>query len=181
MKARRPSSRTHRMKPDDSLNLTPLIDVITTLMFFLLIFAAVMPVAIIDAPLPKIASNAEEVKKAIDDKNKLDVNVFIDSKGFRVRSSSGAEKVIPVAGGAFPYSELHKVLVALHAKRTDSKEITLMPQDDVKYSVLIEVMDASRELVQGDEGYQNIPPEIANKPESMQFNRLFSDVSIGGV
>ncbi len=30
----------------------------------------------IDAPLPKIASTAEEVKKAKDDQNKLEVTVY---------------------------------------------------------------------------------------------------------
>ena len=46
---------------------------------------------------------------------------------------------------------------------------------------MIQVMDASRELQNGDPGYQSVPPEIAHKPESQQFNRLFPDVSIGGV
>ena len=46
---------------------------------------------------------------------------------------------------------------------------------------MIGAMDASRELYKGDTGYQALSPEIANKPESQQFNRLFSEVSIGGV
>ncbi len=56
-----------------------------------------------------------------------------------------------------------------------------MPADDTTYDVMVEVMDASRELVQGDAGFQQVPPDIAQKPESMQFNRLFPDASIGGV
>jgi hypothetical protein len=42
-------------------------------------------------------------------------------------------------------------------------------------------MDASRELAKGDQGYKAVPPEIAQKPESQQFNRLFPEVSIGGI
>ena len=46
---------------------------------------------------------------------------------------------------------------------------------------MIDALDASRELQKHDAGFQAVPPEIAAKPESMQFNRLFPDVSIGGV
>jgi len=79
--ATKPSSRTHRSRPDDSLNLTPLIDMITCLMFFLLMFASILPVVMIDAPLPKVASTAEEVKQAKNDEAKMEVVVSINSKG----------------------------------------------------------------------------------------------------
>ncbi len=179
--ARKPSSRTHRTRPMDGLNLTPFIDMITCLMFFLLMFAAFIPVAIIDAPLPKVASTADEVKKAKEDKNKLEVTVYIDAKGIRVRSDYGGEKTFPSAGGKQAYGDIHKFLVSLHQKKPDTREITLIPSDDVTYETMINVMDASRELAKDDPGYQAIPPEIAQKPESLQFNRLFPDVSIGGV
>ena len=73
--SRTPSSRTNRIRPPDGINLTPFIDMITCLMFFLMMFAALVPVAIIDAPLPKVASTAEEVRKAKDDQNKLELLV----------------------------------------------------------------------------------------------------------
>ncbi len=154
---------------------------ITCLMFFLLMFAALIPVAIIDAPLPKIASTAEEVKKAKEDDNKLEVTVYIDTKGLRVRADVGGERSFPVVNGKYPYEELHKHLVGIHQKKPDTKEITLMPTDDVTYETMIEVMDSARELTQNDPGFQPVPPDIAQKPESVQFNRLFPDVSIGGV
>jgi len=186
--ARKPSSASHRQRPMDGLNLTPFIDMITCLMFFLLMFAAVIPVSIIDAPLPKVASTADEVKKAKDDKNKMEVTVYIDAKGLRVRSDFGGERTFPMEAstkqGDTPkpdFKELHKFLVQLHAKKPDAREITLMPSDDVPYEMMILVMDAARELAKDDTGYQAVPPEISQKPESLQFNRLFPDVSIGGV
>jgi len=71
--------------------------------------------------------------------------------------------------------------VILKSKRPTARELTLIPTDDILYEVLIGVMDASRELYKEDPGYQALSPEIAKKPESQQFNRLFPDVSIGGV
>jgi|688.fasta_scaffold821850_2 biopolymer transport protein ExbD len=182
MSAKKPSQRTHRSRPDDSLNLTPMIDMITCLMFFLLMFATLLPVAIIDAPLPKIASTAEEVKKAKDTSNKLEVMVWISPKGFQVKSDVAPEKSFAAAqNGELPFEELHKFLVQLKQKRPNSKEITFMPSDDTPYAALVEVMDAARDLNKEDAGYQNIPAELQGKPESEQFNRLFPEVSIGGV
>ncbi|NBX68784.1 MAG: biopolymer transporter ExbD [Proteobacteria bacterium] len=179
--AKKPSSRTHRSRPDDSLNLTPLIDMITCLMFFLLMFASILPVVMIDAPLPKVASTAEEVKQAKNDEAKMEVTVTINSKGFTVKSDVAPEKSFSVGPTGYPYTDLHKYLVGLKSKRPNAKEITLMPSDDTVYETMIGVMDASRELFKDDPGYQALSPEIARKPESQQFNRLFPEVSIGGV
>lgn len=183
--AHAPSGRNHRQKPDEELNIVPMIDMVTNLMFFLMMFASMLPIAFIDAPLPKVASTAEEVKKAKEDeKAKLEVAVDISVNGFTVKSDVGGTKQIPLgADGKYNYVELHNVLVQLHTKRPNAREITLNPQDDTVYDTLILTMDAARELVSGDNGFQNLPPDMVNKPagDKEQFNRLFPDVSIGGV
>lgn len=180
--AKSPSKRNHRQRPLEGLNLTPFIDMITCIMFFLLMFAGIIPVVIIDAPLPKIASTADEVKKAKEDEKKLELTVVINENGFDVKTGGlGDKKFAMSADGKYPYEELRKFLVDVHVKKPDSREITLVPADSTTYEVMINVMDSSRELKQGDAGFQQIPPDIAQKPESLQFNRLFPDVSIGGV
>lgn len=178
---RKPSSQSHRMKPMEGLNLTPFIDMITCLMFFLLMFAAMIPVTIIDAPLPKVASTADEVKKAKEDKNKLELIVYIDVQGLRLKSDYGGTRSFPIVAGKLPLVDFHKHLVGIKKRHGESTEITLIPNDDVTYDTLIQVMDASRELAKEDPGYKAVPPDISQKPESTQFNRLFPDVSIGGV
>ncbi len=180
--ARKPSSRTNRIRPDESLNLAPLIDMVTCLMFFLLAFAGIIPVSIIDAPLPKIASTAEEVKMAKENDNKLEVTVEIGPTAVVVREgSSGSRSFAANEKGEMPFPDIHKHLVSLHSKRPKSREITLVPQNTVTYDVIIGVMDAARELVKGDPGYEELPPGTAQSPDSTSFNRLFPDVSIGGV
>ena len=179
--AHAPSGRNHRVKPNEELNLVPMIDMVTNLMFFLMMFASVLPVMIIDAPLPKIASTAEEVKKAKDEPKTMDVNIAITAKGFGIKVDGAGEHNIPMLGTEYNYAELHKFLVQLKSRKSSTDEITMVPTDDVQYAVMIRVMDEARELVKGDPGFQAVPPEIAQKPESMQFNRLFPKVSIGGV
>lgn len=179
--AHKPSGRNHRMKPDEELNIVPMIDMVTNLMFFLMMFASVMPVMMINAPMPKIASTAEEVKKAKESENAFEVTVSVSKKGFDVRSDAGSKSIPVIAEGKYNYAELHTFLVQLHAKKPKAKELTLTPADDTPYDVMIEVMDAARELVKADPGFQTVPPEIAQKPESEEFNRLFPEITIGGV
>jgi len=165
----------------EGLNLTPFIDMITCLMFFLMMFAGVIPVVMINAPLPKVASTAEEVKKAKEEDNKLDLTLYINASGFVVKTAGLGDKTFMLNNGAYPYEDLHKHLLGVKGKRPKANEITLVPSDDVTYDVMVQVMDASRELRKGDEGFQAVPPDISSKPESDQFNRLFPEVSIGGV
>ena len=182
MAARKPSERTHRTRPDDQLNLTPMIDLITCLMFYLLMFASVMPVVIIDAPLPKIASTADEIRKAQDTSNKLEVMVYISSEGFRVKSDLEGEKSFSLSPvKKWPNDELHQYLVQLKQKSPNTKEITLLPSDDIAYYVMVDVMDAARDLKRDDIGFKQVPLELEGTPESEQFNRLFPEVSIGGI
>lgn len=182
--AHAPSGRNHRQKSDDEINIVPMIDMVTNLMFFLMMFASMLPIAFIDAPLPKVASTAQEVKKAKeDDKAKLEVSVDISTTGFTVKSDVGGSKQIPLgADGKYNYAELHSVLVALKAKKPNAREITINPADDVTYETNINVMDAARDLLPGDPGFEKLPPDVANRPEeNVKYNRLFPDVSIGGV
>jgi biopolymer transport protein ExbD len=152
-------------------------------MFFLLMFAAVIPVAIIDAPLPKIAATADEVKKAKENENnKLDLMVYINPKALVVKSDLAGQKEFPRVGeNQYAYAEFHKYLVTLKQKRPQAKELTLMPTDETTYDVMIEVMDQARELNKEDPGFQVVPQEASKNADSFQYNRLFPDVSIGGV
>lgn len=180
--AKKPSQRTNRIRPDDSLNLAPLIDMVTCLMFFLLAFAGIIPVAMIDAPLPKIASTAEEVKLANKQDNKLEVTVDISPSAITVRDDGGSIRSFSAnEKGEFGFDDLHKYLVTLHSRKPKSHEITIIPSNAVTYETIILVMDAARELVKGDPGFKELPPGSQGTSESMSFNRLFPDVSIGGV
>ncbi len=170
------------MRSVEDLNLAPLIDMVTCLMFFLLAFAGIVPVAIIDAPLPKIASTAEEVKLAKDNENKLELTVDISPTAIVVREGgAGSRSFAPNEKGEFPIAELHTHFLTIHTKRPKSHEITLVPANAVTYETIIAVMDAARERVKGDPGFEELPPGAQGSPDAMSFNRLFPDVSIGGV
>jgi biopolymer transport protein ExbD len=180
--ATKPSARGRRHRALEGLNIAPLIDMVTCLMFFLLFFAGIIPVVILPAPLPKIASTADEIKQAQEDKNKLEVIVDVSENTLTVKvDGMGSKSFTKLADGNYPYPDFHKHLVGLKKMRPQTTEVTLIPSDLVIYDTLIQVMDHARELMPGDDGYQEPPPGTQGKPESAQFNRLFPDMSIGGV
>ena len=181
--ANRPSSRTNRMRPDSELNLTPMIDMITCLMFFLMMFASLLPVVVIDAPLPRVATTAADFKKAQENEKQTEIILTINTDGFDLKVANSASQKFPVlADGRFPYDKMHKTLVQIQQNQKIQKaDFTLLPNDATPYEVIIGTMDATRELMREDPGYQPVPADIASKPESQQFNRLFPEVSIGGL
>src|SRR4051812_22453590 len=119
--AYKPSGRNHRVRPSTELNLVPMIDVVTNIMFFLMMLAGVVPVVMINAPLPKIASTADEIKQAKDDKNDLDLTVTINAGALVVKSEIGGTHAFPVQNGRYPWEEFHKFLVEVHNKRNTAK------------------------------------------------------------
>ncbi len=179
--AHKPSERTNRLSVSQELNLTSLIDIISTIMFFLLIFLGMLPVVIIDAPIPKVATTAEEVRRAKETRPDIDVTVWIKNNGFSVRAGGASINIPKNEKGEYLYKDLHNYLVKIHSQYPKIKDVTLVPDDNIIYDVLVETMDSARALEKGDIGYQTISPDIIGKPESAQFNQLFPEIIIGGV
>jgi hypothetical protein len=74
-----------------------------------------------------------------------------------------ARKIPALAGGGIDAKELTDYLFAVKAKFRKSKDIILVPADDVTYDTLIQVMDASREkreLLNGQWVYPELFPAV---------------------
>lgn len=179
--AHKPSERTNRLATSSELNLTSLIDIISTIMFFLLIFLGMLPVVVIDAPIPKVATTADEIRRAKETQPDIDVTVWIKNNGFVVRAGGFSVNIPKTEKGEFSYTDLHQHLVRIHLDHPKIKEVTIIPDDNIIYDVLVETMDAARALEKGDPGYQVLSPNEIGKPESAQYNQLFPDIIIGGV
>src|SRR6478752_10075234 len=100
-----PTSRK-RKKPEEKLNLVPIMDSIFIFIFFLLMSASFLKIYEIGSPIP-IVSDQEKPK---DDKEPfaltmvLDTNVITLSKGI---PSSPIQKFTRAEGGDFNYEEIH--------------------------------------------------------------------------
>lgn len=178
----KPSSRSNRKSVNSDLNITPLIDLVTCLMFFLLMFSGIIPFAFIDAPLPKIATSAAEMKQAEKKDKPLNLMVFVRSDMVVVKTDRTAEKQFArTPDGSLPLADIHAHFIELKNISPNDRDITLVPDNDTKYDTLVQIMDSARELVKGDPGWIAGAGEVQKTSDPNAPNVLFPDVSIGGI
>jgi biopolymer transport protein ExbD len=125
------------------LNLTPMIDILTCLLFFLLLsFGASVPV-IADGPTNPTVS-----------KLKITVGLQISDKGMLVTASHDlmSEQELAKLKRFFPKKKneqdvkgLHEYLWKLKNNFPNSTSIIITPSPGTRYDVIVSAMDASRE------------------------------------
>ena len=137
------------------LNLMPMIDILTCLLFFLLISFGAVLIALINASTPVLSEADSEANYS---KTRVTMGVHITEKGFLATGSHDAmteeelkvlKRVFPKKDGAFDYEGLHEYLWGIKKQYPDSSTIILTPEAEVPYEVLVGVMDASRDRAGG--------------------------------
>ena len=154
--ARKPSGRGHREKEKvPPLNITPIMNLIIILIPALLLSAAFVQIAVINVSAPQIGSGvAEETPE--DDVKKLNLTVAVTDKGFTVAGTGavlggeGAEEAGPTipkkADGEYDFEALANKLAEIKDAFPDETKMVLNAEPDIKYTVVIMTMDATREL-----------------------------------
>lgn len=168
--AGRPSQRIRSKYAPEELNILPVMNVFMILVPFLLLSSAFVQLTIVDTSLParaKSSTTAEETPP--ENKPKLNLTVFVTNDGLLLAGYGGVLEVQgeTPAGQSEPASNRFKIdmkEVAGGAKEYDwdafrdnlkkVKEafpqhysIIILPDNEVKYSVIIKLMDVSREYV----------------------------------
>jgi biopolymer transport protein ExbD len=134
-----------------NLNVTPMIDVLTTLLFFLLLSFGAVIVALINASVPALSegTDAPEITKT-----KVTMTLTITDKGFFVTGSNDAltddelnklKKSIPLGKDGYDYQGLNDFLLDTKQRYKDSDSIVIIPDAEIPYEVLVKSMDFSRE------------------------------------
>jgi biopolymer transport protein ExbD len=138
------------------LNLTPLMDVMSNILFFLLAAFGTSIVAILPATIPVASNEESSVEK---DENKVTVNLRADASGFTVTCESqtitraqlqGLEGFIPKKNGDFDRAQLTALLRRIKERYPESNPMMLVPDDNLRYEDIVKIMDAARELKLAD-------------------------------
>jgi biopolymer transport protein ExbD len=181
-----------RIREDEEtgeLNIVPYLDVVVNLVMFLLLsMTGLITLGVLNVSAPKAGGSAVVTDKQ-DQKDagpKLLLTVAIAKQGFFIAEAGGLlgadakaadmsrAPTIPLKGdGKYDFAELSRQLAAIkdrypQEKDKDESPIILSADFDVVYDILIQTMDACRELVIRD-------PADPNKTER---KRLFRDVSL---
>lgn len=170
-----PSSRK-RKKPDEKLNLVPIMDSIFIFIFFLLMSATFLKIYEIGSDVPLI-SDAEPPK---DQKDPLALSLKIETNQMTLTRGVPSRPIQTFTrqpDGQFNLEELHTVLIGLKKQYLTEDTIIFEPQGDLTYEDIVKVMDAVRKLNKTDEAIYRPNKEGVDE----KLKELFSKIIFGNL
>jgi biopolymer transport protein ExbD len=170
-----PTSRK-RKKPEERLNLVPIMDSVFIFIFFLLMSASFLKIYEIGSDVP-IISDAQPPK---DQKDPLALT--LTAKSDEITLSRGVpsrqfKKFSRQADGEFNYDEIHEVLIDLKKQHVDENTIIFEPFGDLTYEEIVKIMDTVRMLHRTDEAiFKKNKDGIEEKIKELFSKIIFSNL-----
>jgi biopolymer transport protein ExbD len=156
--------RVRRLRKEVAhLEVTAFINLIVVLVPFLLSTAVFTRLAVLDLTLPAQSSSSVEQLKVEDLKLEIVIRPDALDVGDRI---GGLIQRIANSNGSYDTQALGTLMQQIKARFPDKTAATVLAQPDTPYDVLVQVMDAVRE----------VPPAHGAKPVRTE---LFPDISIG--
>jgi biopolymer transport protein ExbD len=158
------SKRTKEEFPTDImevLNLTPLMDIMTVLVVFLLISAVFMSITIEELSVPTSSGGAGGTPN-------FAIEVIVRNRGLEIGNGSSVEAAIPKKDDKYDIEMLQKMLVRLKSQYPQKEDATILMEPKIEYDYLIQIMDAVREA--------DVRPEGSTTVEKIN---LFPKISLG--
>jgi len=151
--------RRHRIQASE-MNITAFMNLMVILVPFLLITAVFTRLAILELNLPAGGSSSPESKQ-------LHLEVIIREQALEIgERSAGVLKRIAKGDRGYDYKTLSLTLQGIKEKFPDKTQATILPEPEIPYDILVQVMDSVR-LVRSAQGGSVVKYE------------LFPDISIG--
>ena len=144
------------------LNLTPMMDILTVLVVFLLITAVFMSITIMELSVPTNAGGAAASKP------NFAIEVIVRKAGLEIANGSSVEAAIPKKDDKYDIELLSKMLIRLKAQYPEKEDATVLMEPKIEYDYLIQVMDAVRGAEVRAEGSKEVKKIV-----------LFPKISIG--
>lgn len=144
------------------LNLTPMMDVFTVLVVFLLITAVFTSITIMDLSVPTSAGAAASSKP------NFAIEVIVRKSGLEIANGRSVEAAIPKKDDKYDLQKLSELLLRLKAQYPEKEDATVLMEPKVEYDHLIQVMDTVRGAEVQAEGSKEVE-KVA----------LFPKISIG--
>jgi biopolymer transport protein ExbD len=165
-----PTSRK-RKRPDEKLNLVPIMDSVFIFIFFLLMSASFLKIYEIGSPIP-IISEKEPPKQ---DKDPLalaltlETNELILMRGVPQREIQRFKRL---PDGTFDYEAVHTSLIEIKKKNVDEDSIIFEPIGELTYEEIVKVMDAVRMLKKTDDTIMKPNKEGIDEPLKNLFDKI---------
>ena len=145
------------------INLTSMIDMMTILVFFLLVHGGFIRLAVLQLNLPSAQSTAQPEPPAFE----LEITVREASIDIGDRSTGLINRVVKTESG-YDYMQLTDELRRIKQQYPSKEEATLLVEPYIPYEVLVAVMDRVRVAEERD--------DVLNRVNRVE---LFPQVSVG--
>lgn len=151
---------------DVYLNLTPLMDVMSNLLFFLLAAFGASVIAVLQTTVPVRSEDESSIDTAMD---KVTVTLQVNRAGFTVNCESGTipedqlmqyGAQIAKKAGNYDNPGLNAQLKRIKDRFPASKTVVMVPDDDIRYQVLVDIMDAARDWTGPNKQKRSLFPEV---------------------
>lgn len=173
--------RKQRMEDGSfDLNIAPMLDMMVTLIPFLLLSSVFLRITLIDSPLPSAVAQTVVNEK---DKKEKDVSIklYLTAQGGRLEvTENGAKEVknLPFTNNSFDFTSIHNALVQVKVRNPNIFRLEVHPSQEVAYKNVIEAMDVARKLKTTD---PKVYLQDKNTKENVATDLLFPDVVLGNV
>lgn len=150
------------------LNLTPYLDIITTLVIFMIFtFQVVIEFRLIDVFVPAFGKKPDQTEAPPPDKPVVTVYLVIIKEGYRITASDyiAPSEIPKKPDGKYDTEKLRETLVTWKDKLDLGESIILIAQDDTEYDLVISTMDAIRM-----DGKKFLFPDVALGAATMGAN-----------
>ena len=144
------------------LNLTPMMDILTVLVIFLLVTAVFMSITVMELSIPTNTGGA------VPGGHSINIEVIIRASGLQISNGSTVQAAIPKNGDVYDIEQLSRMLVRLKEQYPDKQDATVLTEPAIQYDYLIQVMDAVRSADVRAEGSKEVKKVV-----------LFPNISIG--
>ncbi len=144
------------------LNLTPMMDVMTVLVVFLLITAVFTSITVMDLSVPTTTGAPAS------NRPNFAIEVIVRKAGLEIANGSSVEAAIPMKDGKYDLKKLSEMLLRLKAQYPQKEDATVLMEPKIEYDYLVQVMDTVRGAEVRSEGRKEIEKIV-----------LFPKISIG--
>ncbi len=170
-----PTARRRR-KPMEKLNLTPIMDAVFIIIFFLLSSVNFVKIMEIGSDVPIIS----DTEKLPEDKNPLALQVIVKENEIELLRGINPQlvgKFQRTGEGQYDLASLHEKLVQLKREKSQEESIIITPDWDIAYEELVKIMDSVRLLEKTDEAiFRKDKDGMDVKVETLFSKILFSNL-----
>lgn len=126
-----------RRSLDAPVNLIPYIDLMTTIITFLMMTAVWIQVSALDVQADSLATDNQVVEEQIP----KPISIIIDENGFIISEDGDNPEQLPKMDGIYDLDRLKEKVAILKAADPNRKEVQIFSADAVKYDNIVKVID----------------------------------------